>query len=40
VLEDDQHDAIDILKKQKSFKLLEQLYPETFIFVRSKGERK
>jgi len=40
VLEEDQHDAIEILKKRKSFKLLEQLYPETLIFVRSKGERK
>ena len=40
VLEKDQHDAIEILKKQKGFKLLEQQYPETLIFVRLKGEQK
>ena len=40
VLEEDQHDAIEILKKQKGFKLLEQQYPETLIFVRLKGEQK
>lgn len=36
VLEDDQHDAIEILKKQKEFKLLKQQYPETLIFVNSR----
>ncbi len=40
VLEEDQYDAIEILKKQKEFKLLEQQYPETLIFVRLKGEGK
>ena len=40
VLEEDQHDAIEILKKQKDFKLLEQLYPETFIFINLKRKQK
>jgi len=40
VLEDDQHDAIEILKKQKDFKLLKQSYPQALIFVKSKGEQK
>ena len=40
VLEDDQLDAIEILKRQKEFKLLEQEYPEVLIFVNSKRGRK
>ncbi len=40
VLEYDQHDIIEILKKQKGFKLLKQQYPQTLIFVNSTGEQK
>jgi len=40
VLEDDQQDAIAILKSKKRFKLLEQQYPEVFIFVNLKRNRK
>lgn len=39
VLEEDQKDAIDILKKQKDFKLLKQIHPDVFVFVNT-GRRK
>ncbi|MCK4983079.1 MAG: hypothetical protein KAS17_09160, partial [Victivallaceae bacterium] len=40
VLESDQHEAIEILKQQKEFKLLEQHHPEVLIFAKLKGGRK
>jgi len=40
VLEDDQADAIEILKRQKEFKLIEQEYPQVLIFVNRRGEKK
>jgi hypothetical protein len=40
VLEDDQSDAIEILKRQKEFKLLEQEYPQVLVFVNRRGEKK
>ena len=39
VLEDDQQDAINILKKQKNFKLLKQMHPDVFVF-QNIGEKK
>ena len=40
VLEEDQREAIKILKQQKEFKLLKQQYSEVFIFVNLREERK
>jgi hypothetical protein len=40
VLESDQREAIEILKQQKEFKLLEQQHPEVLIFAKLKRERK
>ena len=40
VFESDQREIIEIFKKQKGFKLLEQQYPQVLIFVNLRGKQK
>ena len=39
VLEEDQKDAISVLKKQKDFKLLKQMHPDVFVFLNTGGNK-
>ncbi|MDD5728705.1 MAG: glycosyltransferase family 39 protein [Victivallales bacterium] len=39
VLEKDQREVIAILKQQRDFKLLEQIHPNVFVFLNTRGKR-